>query len=140
MAAGRSKVLIVDDDPSHLEIYGLLIERAGYESYPVLVKFAGVVIPADAGIGLALLDYKLHSLRTSTEIAQEIRGLYPQAPIVLLSDLWSMPSDISPYISEFVRKGQPAKLLETVARLLQDGGEPFVAADPASPPPSRLDG
>jgi len=122
MASGRSKVLIVDDDPSHLEIYGLLIERAGYQSYPVLVKFAGTDIPRNAEIGLVLLDYKLHSLRTSTEIAQEIRGLFPQAPIILLSDLWSIPADISPYITEFVRKGQPAHLLATAARLLRAAG------------------
>ena len=79
----------------------------------------------------------MHSLRTSAEIAQEIRVLYPQAPIMLLSDLWSMPSDISPYIAEFVRKGQPARLLETAAKLLQAA---YLPAEPASPPPSRLDG
>jgi DNA-binding response OmpR family regulator len=118
MASGRPKVLIVDDDPSHLEIYGLLMQQAGYEAVPALVKFAGVDIPRDDQIGLVLLDYKLHSLRTSADFAQDIRTLLPGAPIVLLSDLWSLPADIAPFVTEFVRKGQPAKLLQVVSRLL----------------------
>jgi DNA-binding NtrC family response regulator len=118
MTPGHRKVLIVDDDPSHLEIYGLLMEQAGYEPVSALVKFAGADIPRDDSIGLVLLDYRLHSLRTSTEFAQEIRGLFPNAPIVVLSDLWSLPADIAPFVNEFVRKGQPAKLLQIVNRLL----------------------
>lgn len=112
------KVLIVDDDPSHLEIYGLLMQQAGYAPVSALVRFAGADIPPDDSIGLVLLDYKLHSLRTSAEFAQEIRGLFPAAPIVVLSDLWSLPLDIAPFATEFVRKGQSGKLLEVVERLL----------------------
>jgi DNA-binding NtrC family response regulator len=118
MTPGHPKVLIVDDDPSHLEIYGLLMQQAGYESVPALVRFAGAEIPREDLIGLVLLDYKLHSLRTSAEFAQEIRALFPSAPIVVLSDLWSLPADIAPFATEFVRKGQPAKLLQVVGRLL----------------------
>ncbi|HVU44888.1 MAG TPA: response regulator [Terracidiphilus sp.] len=118
MTTDRPKVLIVDDDPSHLEIYGMLLERAGYEALKSQVNFAGADLPQNAGVGLVLLDYKLQSLRTSAEFAREIRDLYPAAPIVLLSDLWSLPQDVAPFVVEFVRKGQPAKLLEVVGRLL----------------------
>jgi DNA-binding response OmpR family regulator len=118
MAPDHPKVLIVDDDPSHLEVYGLLLKQAGYEPLLAQVKFAGVDIPSNAGVSLVLLDYKLQSLRTSADFAREIRGLYPSAPIVLLSDLWSLPEDVAPFVQEFVRKGQPAKLLEVIGRLL----------------------
>jgi DNA-binding response OmpR family regulator len=121
MASDHPKVLIVDDDPSHLEIYGLLLKQAGYEPLPTQVNFAGAALPQDAGVGLVLLDYKLQSLRTSAELAREIRDLYPSAPIVLLSDLWSLPEDVAPFVVEFVRKGQPAKLLQVVGRLLPRG-------------------
>ncbi len=124
MTLACPKVLIVDDDPSHLEIYGLLMQQAGYESVPALVKFAGAEIPRDEPIGLVLLDYKLHSLKTSAEFAQELGVLFPDAPIVVLSDLWSLPVDIAPFVTEFVRKGQPAKLLQVVARLLPVSEEP----------------
>jgi DNA-binding NtrC family response regulator len=123
----RAKVLIVDDDPTHLEIYGMLLEQAGYEPVQALVKFGGADIPRDKSIGLVLLDYKLHSLRSSTEFAQEIRRVLPDALIVVLSDLWCLPADIAPFVNEFVRKGQPAKLLEMVGRLLPPAAEAAAA-------------
>jgi DNA-binding NtrC family response regulator len=116
MHSSHPKVLIVDDDPMHLEIYGLLLKQAGYESLPVLVRFTGTEIPRNQPLGLALLDYRLNSARTSPEYAQEIRSIYPQLPILVLSDLWALPTDIAPFVSGFVRKGEPAKLLETVAQ------------------------
>jgi DNA-binding response OmpR family regulator len=116
MHSRHPKVLIVDDDPMHLEIYGLLIKQAGFEALPVLVRFTGTDIPRNQCLGLALLDYRLNSAKTSPEYAQEIRTLYPQVPILVLSDLWALPADIAPFVSGFVRKGEPAKLLETVAQ------------------------
>jgi hypothetical protein len=100
----------------HLEIYGLLMKQAGYEALPVLVRFTGTEIPRNQPLGLALLDYRLNSAKTSPEYAQEIRSLYPLVPILVLSDLWALPTDIAPFVSGFVRKGEPAKLLETVSQ------------------------
>jgi DNA-binding response OmpR family regulator len=109
------KVLIVDDDPMHLEIYGLLMKQAGYEALPTLVRFTGTEIPRNQSLGLVLLDYRLNSAKSSPEFAQEIRSIYPEVPILVLSDLWALPADIAPFVSGFVRKGEPAKLLEAVA-------------------------
>ncbi len=117
MQAIRPKVLIVDDDPSHLEIYGLLASQAGYDSVPVLVRFSGPEYPAESEIQLVLLDYRLDSEKTSIDIAEELRARYPSAPILLLSDVWSLPPEIAPYITEFVRKGEPAKLISTLKRM-----------------------
>lgn len=114
--ASQPKVLILDDDPMHLEIYGLLMKQAGYNALPTLVRFVGTEIPCGECIGLVLLDYRLNSTKTSPEFASEIRTLYPAVPIIVLSDLWSLPTDIAPFVNGFVRKGEPAKLLETVSR------------------------
>ena len=114
MQSSHPRVLIVDDDPMHLEIYALLMKQAGYETLPTLVRFAGTEIPRDQHLGLVLLDYRLNSTKSSPEFAQEIRALYPDVPILVLSDLWALPADIAPYVSGFVRKGEPATLLETV--------------------------
>ena len=116
MHSSHPKVMIVDDDPMHLEIYALLMKQAGYDTIPVLVRFSGTEIPPNLPLGLALLDYRLNSTNTSPEYAQEIRAVYPQVPILVLSDLWSRPTDIAPFVSGFVRKGEPAKLLESVSR------------------------
>jgi hypothetical protein len=83
---------------------------------PTLVRFVGTEIPCDQCIGLVLLDYRLNSTKTSPEFAREIRALYPAVPIIVLSDLWSLPTDIAPLVNGFVRKGEPAKLLEIVTQ------------------------
>ena len=116
MQASHPKVLILDDDPMHLEIYSLLMKQAGFEALPTLVRFVGTEIPCDQCIGLVLLDYRLNSTKTSPEFAREIRTLYPAVPIIVLSDLWSLPTDIAPLVNGFVRKGEPAKLLEIVTQ------------------------
>lgn len=124
MRSSRPKVLILDDDPMHLEIYSLLMKQAGYDALPTLVRFVGTEIPSGEWLGLVLLDYRLNSTKTSPEFASEIRALYPAVPIIVLSDLWSLPSDIAPFVNGFVRKGEPAKLIETVTRFFvapQDG-------------------
>jgi CheY-like chemotaxis protein len=109
-----SRILIVDDDPLHLDIYGMIVRRAGFEPVPVLVRFSGLDPIPDSKIDLVLLDYRMNSVKTAPEIAQEIRSAYPDAPIILLSDLWSPPSDVAPFIHQFVRKGEHAKLMEAL--------------------------
>lgn len=116
--AEQGKVLIVDDDASHLEIYAMLLKQAGLQPLTLLVRFLGLDVPPGEQIDLVLLDYTLHSVKSSASIAQDIHAVYPSAPIVVLSDLWSLPADIKPFVADFVRKGQPAKLLETVRRLI----------------------
>jgi DNA-binding NtrC family response regulator len=119
---GHKRILIVDDDPSHLEIYGMIVGRAGYFPVPVLVRFAGPEPVPEEKVAAVLLDYRLNSVKTTPEIAQEIKAKHPQAPILVLSDLWSMPADIAPYASEFVRKGEPENLLNTLLRIVTNGG------------------
>jgi len=118
----RKRILIVDDDPSHLDIYGMIVDRAGYRPVPLLVRFAGLEPLPDGEIAAILLDYRLNSVKTSPEIAQELKARHPRAPILVLSDLWTMPADIQPYAAEFVRKGEPENLLKAIHRLVASGG------------------
>jgi len=118
----RKRILIVDDDPSHLEIYGMIVDRAGYFPVPLLVRFAGPEPLPEELVDAILLDYTLYSVKTSPEIAQHLNEKYPLAPILVLSDLWNMPEDIQPYASDFVRKGEPEKLLNALRRLFASYG------------------
>jgi DNA-binding NtrC family response regulator len=127
--AERKRILIVDDDPSHLEIYGMIVDRAGYHPVPVLVRFAGPGPVPDGKIAAILLDYRLNSVKTAPQIAQELKTKHPQVPILVLSDLWTMPIDIQPYASEFVRKGEPENLLNTLRRLVGAAGDAIPAEE-----------
>ncbi|HVN93674.1 MAG TPA: hypothetical protein VMT38_08260 [Terracidiphilus sp.] len=119
----RKRILIVDDDPSHLEIYGMIVNRAGYEPVPVLVRFAGPDPLPDGDVAAVLLDYRLNSAKATPQIAQEIKAKHPQAPLLVLSDAWTMPEDIEPFASEFVRKGEPENLMKTLRRIVPSNGE-----------------
>ena len=120
------KVLIVDDDPSHLEIYGLLLKQAGYEPVSALVRFTGAEFPADPNISGIILDSRLHSLKTSSDLARQIRARYPRAPIVLLSDAQSPAAEIGPDVTDSVRRGDPAELLGKLSVLVaQTADHPY---------------
>jgi DNA-binding NtrC family response regulator len=120
LASDRKKILIIDDDPSHLEIYGLLMQRAGHDAIPLLVRFSGVDAYPEIEVSLVLLDYRLNSFKTAPELGQECLNRYPGVPIVVLSDLWTLPADMIPVTDKFVRKGNPEKLLKAIAEVLSD--------------------
>ena len=125
--AQHKRVLIVDDDPSHLEIYAMIVNRAGFRPVPVLVRFTGPEHMPDGEIAAVLLDYRLNSVKTAPEIAQEIKAKHPLAPLLVLSDFWTMPADIEPYATEFVRKGEPENLLNVLCKLVPPGAAPVQA-------------
>lgn len=116
----KPAVLIIDDDPSHLRIYGWIIQSAGFDSCPALAGQDALELP-DAEIDLVLLDYHLNGRVTAPEIAQQLREKYQSAPILVLSDALMMPDDISPFVDGFIRKGDPARLVETVSQTIQNG-------------------
>ncbi|HEX5284002.1 MAG TPA: response regulator [Bryocella sp.] len=111
----KPAVLIIDDDPSHLRIYGWIIQSAGFEPCPALVGLGPLELP-ETQIDLVLLDYHLNGDVTAAEIAQQLREKYQNAPILVLSDALMMPDDIAPFVDGFIRKGDPARLVETVSQ------------------------
>lgn len=113
----KPSVLIIDDDPSHLRIYGWIIQSAGFESRSALVTLDALELP-ETHVDLVLLDYHLHGTATAPEIAQKLRAHYQNAPIFVLSDAIMMPDDIAPFVDGFIRKGDPARLVETVSQKL----------------------
>lgn len=118
---GRTSVLIIDDDPSHLRIYGWIVGAAGYEAMPALVVGDRISYP-DGDVDVVVMDYRLSGRMTAVQAAEETRRRYPKAPIIVLSDMYDLPADIAPYAQAFVRKGEPAKLVETLASLVRAAG------------------
>lgn len=109
----RLSVLIIDDDPAHLRIYGWIVAAAGYEARPALVKADRIDFP-EGSADIVVMDYRLTGQLSAVDAAEAVRQRHPSAPIILLSDLYDLPLDIAPYVDAFVRKGEPAKLVETL--------------------------
>lgn len=124
MSSTPYKVLIVDDDPSHLEIYSMLLSEAGYEPLSALVRFTGADFPADLDIDGIILDSRLKSMEGSSDLARQMQVRYPDVPIVLLSDLSEPSADIAPYVAGHVRRGNPAELLDTLSSLIPESSDP----------------
>lgn len=114
----RQAVMILDDDPSHLRIYGWIVESAGYRQLPVLVQIKGVELGDDAA-DLVLLDYHLAGQIRAADVALQVRQHMPQARILVLSDALVLPEDMEPLVDGFVRKGDPSKLVEVLKQHLQ---------------------
>lgn len=113
----KPKVLIIDDDPVHLRIYGWIVSKAGYD--PLAAQVVGDRIDFPEAIAdLILLDFYLTGQVTALEAAAQAKHRCPDAPIVMLSDAHSLPSDLAPIVQAFVRKGEPEKLVGTLARIL----------------------
>jgi hypothetical protein len=75
-----------------------------------------------------VMDYRLNGQWTAVAAAEATRARYPGAPIVVLSDMYDLPADIAPYAEAFVRKGEPAKLVDALGRCAGRAARPGSAA------------
>ena len=114
-------VLIIDDDPSHLRIYGWIIQTGGFRSLLALVTRDHVDLPEEP-VSLVLLDYHLNGRMSAVEVARLVKCRFPDTPIFVLSDALVLPEDIAPLVDGFVRKGDPARLVEMVSHALEEKG------------------
>lgn len=114
----RPSVLIVDDDATHLQIYGWIVEGAGYRALTSEVRLGDVALPEESA-DLVLLDYRLGRQTKAVQVAQLIKSRLPGVPIIVLSEEFYMPDDIAPLVQGFVRKGDPARLVDQLNQLLR---------------------
>jgi DNA-binding NtrC family response regulator len=118
----RASILVVDDDPVHLRIYGWIMNAAGFRAVTAQVLSNEVCFPEGDQFDVVVLDYRLTGTLTAVDAARQIEKKYPNVPIVILSDMFEMPDDILSYARRFVRKGEPEKLIATISDLLADPG------------------
>ena len=111
-------VLIIDDDPLHLKLYTWILQGKGYKCVTAQVKSTSVDLPG-AAPDLVLLDYRLSSSLTSVDVARQVKLAFDAVPIIVLSELQWMPEEIRDHATDFVNKGDPQKLVERLATLLQ---------------------
>jgi DNA-binding NtrC family response regulator len=114
----RATILVVNDDPVHLRIYGWIMNAAGFRVVTAQVLSNEVCLPERDHFDVVVLDYRLTGTLTAVEAARQIEKKYPKVPIIILSDMFEMPDDIAPCARKFVRKGEPEKLVETISGLL----------------------
>jgi len=124
--SSRAKILIIDDDASHLKLYSMVLERGGFAAATALVDGGPLQLPSADEIKVAVVDYRLGEKR-AVEVIEQVKHAFPAVPVVVLSDMFWMPDDVAPFATAFVRKGEPERLLTTIAALV-DGKQPDAQA------------
>jgi CheY-like chemotaxis protein len=78
-----------------------------------------VDLPVDAKIDLLFLDSRLSSSMSAQDVVRRLKNTFTSIPIIVLSELQWMPDDMRGYADDFVNKGDPKGLIETIAAVLQ---------------------
>lgn len=77
-------ILVVDDDPSILQVMGQLLKTAGYEVITAATGEEALDLHVDKLPGLTFLDVRLKG-KSGIDVFREIRGVDPQATVVILT-------------------------------------------------------
>jgi len=96
-----------------------ILEREGYQCKTAVVNSTSVELPVINAMDLVLLDYRRSSSLTAIDVAEQVKSALPETSIVVLSELAWMRDDIRAYAVAFANKGEPKRLLDTIAAVLE---------------------
>jgi len=86
----RTTLLYVDDNPKSSRLLASILEASGFRVTAMQDPLEALQHCKTATFDIALLDYEMPGL-SGTQLAQEIKFLLPDAPIVLLSGFTALP-------------------------------------------------
>ena len=112
-------ILLIDDDVQHLKLQARTLSKAGFRTITTVVGNNMVGFHEHEHPDVIVLDYRLNSYLSSTQVASLIRQTFPDTPILVMSDLPSMPKDIAHLADGFLTKGNDAVLIAALRRLLR---------------------
>lgn len=85
MIKGKPIIVVVDDEPSVLVTYQLILEQQGYSVRPAPTSADAIRALADGKVDLLLCDLSLETETSGFGVIQQARESYPDLPIVLLT-------------------------------------------------------
>jgi CheY-like chemotaxis protein len=86
----RTTVLYVDDNPKSSRLLTSVLEECGFRVIAKTDPVEALALSKRAYFDLALLDYEM-PLMSGSKLAQEIKFLAPDVPVVLLSARQTLP-------------------------------------------------
>jgi CheY-like chemotaxis protein len=116
---GQSKVVIlcVDDEENPLILRKLVLEKAGYEVVTAGSGRKALEILQSQSVHLVLSDLLMPGM-TGTELARQVKQLYPKIPVVLVSGVNEIPPEAA-YADLFISKVEgPVRLCENISAVL----------------------
>ncbi len=121
-------LLCVDDEVNGLQLRKIILESSGYCVLIAASGAEGLKLFEENPVELVVLDFLMPEMK-GDEVADRMRQLKPQVPIVMLSAYYDLPARVDLLVDARIVKGESTQnLLETVARLIESrssaaGGE-----------------
>lgn len=112
-------LLLVDDEPSLISLLVLVFETEGFRVLSALSGAAGIETFARAPVDVVVLDFLMPGL-DGGQVAEQMRALRPEVPIVMLSACLTVPDSARERVDAFVEKGAGTEaLLNAVKKVLR---------------------
>jgi CheY-like chemotaxis protein len=119
----RNVVLCVDDEEAVRCLLEFALEPFGYVALVASNGREALRLAAQRRVDAVILDYVMPDMNGG-EVAQEMKRLRPDVPIILFSGLPDIPSSTLMHVDAVVAKGEGLRpLLAVLARLLQVPGK-----------------
>ena len=110
MPATPPLILCVDDETVGLHVRRMLLERAGYRVLTALDGPTGIDIFSQQPIDAVVLDFSMPGM-SGGEVAQQLRQIKPEVPILMLSAYTSLPPEVDSIVNLSMTKGEGAPAL-----------------------------
>ncbi len=118
MAAQGKNILCIDTDLSCLTLRGALLEENGYRVLTATCGHEGLQLFVSQAVDAILLDYYL-GLLDGGVVADEVKRVKPETPVVMLAEHGELPRDALRSVDAFVFKSHgPAALLAALHAVL----------------------
>jgi CheY-like chemotaxis protein len=123
----RSTVLYVNDNSRTRRVLVGILEDRGFEVEPAEGALEALELLRDKSFALILLDYELPEM-SGAQLAQEVRGVDPALPIILISGLGFLPAGELVYVDAHMGHGSTIEDLTDMMRALLERGSPAAAS------------
>ena len=111
------KILCIDDETVGLAVRKMMLESEGFDVAAAPDGKTGLQLFSDSKYDLVLLDYSMPGMNGG-EVAQAIRQIRPQTPIILLSAYVTLPDEHVQLADAYVTKGESTEVLLGLIRKL----------------------
>lgn len=123
MSPSPTTILLVDDEPSLISLLTLVFETEGFAVLSALSGAAGLHLFSSNPVDVVVLDFLMPGM-DGGQVAQQMRSLRPEVPIVMLSACLTVPESARQLVDAFVEKGAGTEaLLAQVKKALRARGE-----------------
>ncbi len=127
-------IFYVDDNPKSRRLLSSVMKSCGFDVLSIGDPIEAVSRIRKNSFDLALLDYQMPHL-TGSELAQKIKSVKPEAPIVLISGFSALPPFELNFVDAHLGRGATLdELLDTIRSLMDSKTSAFVKTNPYPPP------